>query len=114
MVAVMATPHPAKLEHPVVAALYDAYMWPQERMGFRRQRQRMAGEARGRVLEVAAGTGLTFPFYTRAEEVIAIDSDPAIDGCSNPMAASCSSNMSARQAGGTPASRTWPRQHGAA
>lgn len=78
MVAVMATPHPAKLEHPVVAALYDAYMWPQERMGFRRQRQRMAGEARGRVLEVAAGTGLTLPFYTRAEEVIAIDSDPAM------------------------------------
>jgi len=78
MLAVMATSHPAKLEHPVVAALYDAYMWPQERMGFRRQRRRMAGEARGRVLEVAAGTGLTFPFYTRAQEVIAIDPDPAM------------------------------------
>lgn len=68
----------AKLEHPVVAALYDAYMWPQERMGFGRQRERMADEARGRVLEVAAGTGLTFPFYRRADEVIAIDSDAAM------------------------------------
>ena len=29
MVAVMAS-HPAKLEHPIVAAVYDAYMWPQE------------------------------------------------------------------------------------
>jgi len=70
--------HPAKLEHPIVAAVYDAYMWQQEWMGFRRQRQRMAGEATGRVLEVAAGTGLTFPFYTRAQEVIAIDADPAM------------------------------------
>jgi ubiquinone/menaquinone biosynthesis C-methylase UbiE len=78
MLAAMATSRPAKLEHPVVAALYDAYVWPQELMGFRRQRQRMAGEARGRVLEVAAGTGLTFPFYTRAQEVIAIDPDPAM------------------------------------
>ena len=78
MLVVMAKSHSAKLEHPVVAALYDAYMWPQERMGFRRQRQRMAGEAQGRVLEIAAGTGLTFPFYTRAQEVIAIDPDPTM------------------------------------
>ena len=47
-------------------------------MGFRRQRRRIADEATGRVLEVAAGTGLTFPFYTCAQEVIAIDPDPAM------------------------------------
>ena len=68
--------NPVRIEHPVVAALYDAYMWPQEVMGFRRQRERMAGEATGRVLELAAGTGLTFPFYGRAQEVVAIDPDP--------------------------------------
>ena len=56
MLPAMCTSHPAKLEHPVVAAFYDAYMWPQELMGFGRQRRRMAGEATGRVLEVAAGT----------------------------------------------------------
>jgi ubiquinone/menaquinone biosynthesis C-methylase UbiE len=78
MLAAMAPSDPAKLEHPVVAALYDAYMWPQELMGFRRQRRRMADEATGRVLELAAGTGLGFPFYTRAQEVIAIDPDPAM------------------------------------
>lgn len=74
----MTSSNPVKLEHPVVAALYDAYMWPQELMGFRRQRERMAGEATGRVLELAAGTGLTFPFYTHADEVVAIDPDPSM------------------------------------
>jgi len=74
----MTPSHPVKREHPVVAAFYDAYMWPQELMGFRRQRERMAGEATGRVLELAAGTGLTFPFYVHAEEVVAIDSDPSM------------------------------------
>jgi ubiquinone/menaquinone biosynthesis C-methylase UbiE len=74
----MTASNPVKLEHPVVAAFYDAYMWPQEVMGFRRQRERMAGEATGRVLELAAGTGLTFPFYARAQEVVAIDPDPSM------------------------------------
>lgn len=78
MLAAMSTSHPATTEHPVVAALYDAYMWPQEVMGFRRQRERMAREATGRVLEVAAGTGLTFPFYADALEVVAIDPDPGM------------------------------------
>lgn len=74
----MTNSDPVKLEHPVVAAFYDAYMWPQEVMGFRRQRERMADEATGRVLELAAGTGLRFPFYAHADEVVAIDSDPAM------------------------------------
>lgn len=30
----MTAPDPMKVEHPVVAALYDAYMWPQELLGF--------------------------------------------------------------------------------
>lgn len=64
------------LEHPVVAALYDAFMLPQELLGFRRQRARTAGAATGRVLEMGAGTGLSFPFFTRASEVVALDPDP--------------------------------------
>lgn len=72
----MSTPASRRLEHPVVAALYDAYMWPQEVLGFRRQRRRMGDEATGYVLEIAAGTGLTFPFYVRAREVVATDPDP--------------------------------------
>jgi len=35
----MTTSGPVKVEHPVIAALYDACMWPQELFGFRRQRQ---------------------------------------------------------------------------
>jgi ubiquinone/menaquinone biosynthesis C-methylase UbiE len=72
----MTTPDPVKVEHPAVAALYDAYMWPQERLGFRRQRQRIGEQATGSVLEIAAGTGLTFPFYVHAREVLATDPDP--------------------------------------
>ena len=62
--------------HPIVAAIYDLSMYPPELLGFRRQRQRMMREATGRVLELAAGTELNFPFYTRAREVVAIDPDP--------------------------------------
>lgn len=51
-------------------------MWPQELLGFRRQRKRMGNEATGHVLEIAAGTGLSFPFYVHAREVVATDPDP--------------------------------------
>jgi ubiquinone/menaquinone biosynthesis C-methylase UbiE len=63
--------------HPVVAATYDAFMLPQELfLGLRKQRVRMLREASGRVLEIAAGTGLNFPYYQRAAEVIAVEPDP--------------------------------------
>lgn len=75
--AATTSPHPG-VEHPVVAALYDAYMWPQELLGFRRQRKRMGDEATGYVLEIAAGTGLSFPFYVHAREVVATDSDSSM------------------------------------
>ena len=39
-------------------------------------RTRVAGEATGRVLEIGAGTGLNFPYYPEATEVVAIEPDP--------------------------------------
>ncbi len=64
-----------KVEHRVIAAVYDVFMLPQELLGLRRQRARTAGEATGAVLELGVGTGLNLPHYTRAEEVVGVDPD---------------------------------------
>lgn len=54
-----------------------------ERRGQRRRsdydrelRQRVAGEASGRVLEIGAGTGFNFPYYSEGAEVVATEPDP--------------------------------------
>ncbi len=65
-----------KIEHPLVAAIYDAFMLPQELLGLRRQRARTAGAATGIVLELGVGTGLNLPHYAGAGEVVGIDPDP--------------------------------------
>ncbi len=65
-----------RVEHPVVAALYDSFMLPQELLGLRRQRARTARDAIGTVLELGVGTGLNLPHYVLAGEVVAIDPDP--------------------------------------
>lgn len=62
--------------HPVVAALYDPLMRVQDALGFRRQRQRTAGSATGRVLELGVGSGLNLPHYRAAAEVVGVDPDP--------------------------------------
>lgn len=60
----------------MVAAVYDAFMWPQELLFFGSQRVRTAGSATGAVLEIGVGTGLNFPYYVNADEVVAVDPDP--------------------------------------
>jgi ubiquinone/menaquinone biosynthesis C-methylase UbiE len=68
----MSSPH-----HPLLARIYDVVMMPNERLGIRRQRDRMCRLAAGRVLEIGVGTGLNLPHYERAREVVAIDPDPS-------------------------------------
>ena len=65
----------APREHPVHAALYDLLVVPQDWLGLRRQRARVAREARGNVLEIGVGTGLNLPHYAEAASVVAIDPD---------------------------------------
>ncbi len=65
-----------KSGHPFLAAIYDAFMFPQELLGLRRQRVRTAGAATGSVLELGVGTGLNLPHYTSAGEVVGIDPNP--------------------------------------
>lgn len=57
------------------AAVYDALMWPFERAAVAGWRRRLALEARGRVLEIAAGTGAQFRWYAPAAAVTALEPD---------------------------------------
>lgn len=57
------------------AALYDSFI-RREPERLRRLRRTVVGGAVGRVLEVGAGTGASFPFYRRTADVTAIEPDP--------------------------------------
>jgi ubiquinone/menaquinone biosynthesis C-methylase UbiE len=58
------------------AAAYDGLMWPFERMAIGAWRRRLAARARGRVLEIGAGTGGQLRWYSRGLEVVALEPDP--------------------------------------
>lgn len=61
------------------ALCYDWVMTPAERLGLARLRRSLLGRARGRVLEVGAGTGLNLSFYpSSVEEVVLTDPEPAL------------------------------------
>ena len=45
------------------AAIYDPFLWFGERLGMRARRRHLLGLARGRVLEIGAGTGLNLSHY---------------------------------------------------
>jgi len=44
--------------------LYDRFLWLGEHAGMRKHRRALLGQARGRVLEIGAGTGLNVPHYS--------------------------------------------------
>jgi len=62
----------------VFTATYDLCLWPSERLGMRALRRRAVADLRGRVLELGAGTGLNFPYYRDAAEVVAVEPDPGM------------------------------------
>jgi ubiquinone/menaquinone biosynthesis C-methylase UbiE len=63
--------------HKWFAFLYDRLQAPAERSFIRAMREEIMGGARGRVLELGAGTGFSFPYYgDHVEQVIATDPDP--------------------------------------
>ena len=62
--------------HLFVASVYDALMVPADRLGFEQVRRMVVKKARGRVLEIGAGTGLNFKHFEAAECVLAIEPDP--------------------------------------
>ena len=60
------------------AAVYDALMWPFERAALGAWRRRLAARARGRVLEVGAGTGSQLRWYPAGAVVTALEPDPGM------------------------------------
>jgi ubiquinone/menaquinone biosynthesis C-methylase UbiE len=54
-------------------SVYDLVMVPADWVGLRRHRRAIVAGADGRVLEVAAGTGLNLRHYRRADSVTAVD-----------------------------------------
>ncbi|WP_238598037.1 class I SAM-dependent methyltransferase [Saccharothrix sp. ALI-22-I] len=63
--------------HPVYASVYDRYNRGAERTWLGEARHLALGHARGRVLEIGAGTGMNLLRYRDVEEVVATEPDPA-------------------------------------
>jgi len=64
------------MNHPLLAAVYDAVIAPTEWMGVRDQRRRLMEGLTGRIVELAAGTGLNVPLYPEtADEIHAVEPD---------------------------------------
>ena len=62
--------------HRWFAAVYDPLTAWSEAHLLRPYRLHIVGEAAGRVLEIGAGTGASFPYYRAAERVVATEPDP--------------------------------------
>ena len=68
---------PDQKGHKWFASIYDSMTARAERTFMKDVREEIAGGARGRVLEVGAGTGANFPYYNdQTEEVTATEPDP--------------------------------------
>lgn len=75
----MSAPPRSRLWPAVFAAVYDPVLSLGELAGLRRHRRRLLAQARGRVLELGAGTGLNLRHYPDGlEELILVEPDPAM------------------------------------
>lgn len=64
------------MNHPLLAKIYDTVLAPTERLGVRDQRRRLMDGLTGRIVEIAAGTGLNVPLYPEtAGEIHALEPD---------------------------------------
>jgi SAM-dependent methyltransferase len=60
----------------VSSAIYDPVLWTAERAGMGQRRMGLLGQARGRVLELGAGTGLNLPHYPKSVDELVL-TEPA-------------------------------------
>ncbi|MGH2738990.1 MAG: class I SAM-dependent methyltransferase [Actinomycetota bacterium] len=62
--------------HPVFARFYEWLSKACDRSGALEHRKEVAGDARGRVLEIGSGNGLNFTHYGKADFVVAVEPEP--------------------------------------
>jgi ubiquinone/menaquinone biosynthesis C-methylase UbiE len=63
----------------ILALAYDPFLWLGELAGMRRRRSALLGGARGRVVEIGAGTGLNIAHYPDGiAELVLIEPEPAM------------------------------------
>jgi SAM-dependent methyltransferase len=60
------------------AVLYDPFFWLAERAGLAARRRALVQQARGRVLEIGAGTGLNLRHYAEDAEIVLSEPDAAM------------------------------------
>jgi SAM-dependent methyltransferase len=61
------------------AITYDPFLWAGERAGVRTLRRELLDQARGRTVEIGAGTGLNLPHYPDGvDELLLLEPDPAM------------------------------------
>src|ERR1700674_5784285 len=67
-------------DHPLFAATYDRCLAKTEGLGLAERRHRLLAGARGRVLEIGAGTGLNIAHYPASgvTELVALEPDGAM------------------------------------
>jgi ubiquinone/menaquinone biosynthesis C-methylase UbiE len=64
-------------EYDARAGGYEQKLWfDQVILGVARHRKQLMSKARGRILDVACGTGLNFPFFPQTSEIVATDLSP--------------------------------------
>jgi SAM-dependent methyltransferase len=63
----------------VMALLYDPFVWLGELLGMRRRRRALVADARGRVVEIGAGTGLNVAHYPEGlDELVLTEPEPGM------------------------------------
>jgi SAM-dependent methyltransferase len=61
------------------AGVYDPFLWAGERAGVRSLRRELLDKARGRTVEIGAGTGLNLPHYPEdLDQLLLVEPDPTM------------------------------------